>query len=1067
MVIFEGPIWAINTVNTGYRNQAKKRIAVDAHGVCKTVYNGTAVDLFIPTKSDPEWSSFRTNTPPSITLRDCSSCQEIYALGGSHGDGEYQIDLDGTGGMTPFKVWCDMTTEGGGWLDLVRTFHLTGQDVPTLRDYFFAPQTGRTLTHYLGNETTSGDPGIGVPNSLGGATHVSGFYFKTKYPVQSIRLSYRMQGDEEDYRCGSTNWVPLSGPGYEGGYAQYEMPCLDGYFCIQGSPTFSRDEPIQASFNTDSFRPNYMLAFSGSGDGSESTANCGLDPEIPSTLNSTFITKLLLKDSLVQSCKDVLTQEPESTSGVYTIYPGGQAVPTYCDMTTDGGGWTLVWSNTRGGTNKPITDLTYAQSTTTLPRCSKANASDPVSTDGSCSYLNSDLETFNYFLGLDFWNLITKNRDHSEFMYRWANDYGSSIDQAFKANRRRFEKGDKYRLWLTNDVLLVGATTPSMLATHSGKQWTATDQDNDVRTVSNCATDYDSPNWYGNCWNGAIQGGGENLVNGYYNAAYYNGIAKADGLDDGTGGGNGWMYIREYDTPADCAEALVMNPGAASGIFEIDPDGAGGEAAFNVYCDMETEGGGWTLIMKAKGDTLTTFGANDTTHFLTPTYSGDTTTLADENALGKAYSSVRFSDVLFRSIADPTKYVAWRHGNEHDSVFDVLTAGVAVNDGLGIGGSVDGLDYNSGCTTGTGVTERTYGFFVHDTSGSYGPHSLLGKVSFNGYFGAAIGWGSGAADYASGKQTSGGVGTTTNGTPLWSMNRHVHGTASDCAAASDGLPPLKTHGIFVRRPKEYLHSCKEILDQSPGIRSGNYIIDPDGVGGFAPFTVYCDMVSDGGGWTRKLYTSDIFNDDSDVALFRLEGNAKDDKGNYTGAVGGSTFTTGRFGQGSVHAGGSFSYQVSTPGMSEITGNNSRSFSMWLNWNTISGNQGILGQDGSPINTTHTNNTSFYLYHLTSGYSIKGHAHDTLFDYIETETSTWVHIVVTWDSVSGNLNFYRNGVLISTKAMTAFNTAATQFLMGSAWSKADFLNFDGMIDQVRVFNRALTLEEITELYKGYQ
>ena len=41
-------------------------------------------------------------------------------------------------------------------------------------------------------------------------------------------------------------------------------------------------------------------------------------------------------------------------------------------------------------------------------------------------------------------------------------------------------------------------------------------------------------------------------------------------------------------------------------------------------------------------------------------------------------------------------------------------------------------------------------------------------------------------------------------------------------------------------------SCSTIKSGRSGISSGNYIIDPDGKGGVAPFTVYCDMSDKGG-----------------------------------------------------------------------------------------------------------------------------------------------------------------------------------------------------------------------------
>lgn len=55
-------------------------------------------------------------------------------------------------------------------------------------------------------------------------------------------------------------------------------------------------------------------------------------------------------------------------------------------------------------------------------------------------------------------------------------------------------------------------------------------------------------------------------------------------------------------TPRNCLEILTNNPGAQNGTYTIDPDQSGPIAPFSCYCDMNNDGGGWTLVARDNRD---------------------------------------------------------------------------------------------------------------------------------------------------------------------------------------------------------------------------------------------------------------------------------------------------------------------------------------------------------------------------------------------------------------------------------------------------------------------------------
>ncbi len=127
----------------------------------------------------------------------------------------------------------------------------------------------------------------------------------------------------------------------------------------------------------------------------------------------------------------------------------------------------------------------------------------------------------------------------------------------------------------------------------------APDFDAIVRLMSaacNPATEIaeDGPNEDG-CSDVGDGGAQETLSYSNLQAGTYYILIDGAGPDDA---GAFTLDIEVFTIVIDCLDAQSTFPNMPSGVFNIDPDGNGGQVAFDNWCDMDSDGGGWTLVAR-------------------------------------------------------------------------------------------------------------------------------------------------------------------------------------------------------------------------------------------------------------------------------------------------------------------------------------------------------------------------------------------------------------------------------------------------------------------------------------
>ena len=182
-------------------------------------------------------------------------------------------------------------------------------------------------------------------------------------------------------------------------------------------------------------------------------------------------------------CRD-LHERGNRANGLYNITkPNKQVLKVYCDMETDGGGWTVIQRRIDGSTdfNRGWSDYKHGF---------------------------GDVEK-NMWIGLE--NMHSLASPSSNTTLRIDLKHRRKGDELFFATYRSFQIGDendRYRIRVSGYSGTAGDAfnvIPSYMA-NNNMVFTTKDRDNDNHINKNCADDYKGGWWYNGCHNCQLNG---------------------------------------------------------------------------------------------------------------------------------------------------------------------------------------------------------------------------------------------------------------------------------------------------------------------------------------------------------------------------------------------------------------------------------------------------------------------------------------------------------------------------------------------------------------------------------
>jgi|GEM_PF-306868 len=214
---------------------------------------------------------------------------------------------------------------------------------------------------------------------------------------------------------------------------------------------------------------------------------------------------------------------------------------------------------------------------------------------------------------------------------------------------------------------------------------------------------------------------------------------------------------------------------------------------------------------------------------------------------------------------------------------------------------------------------------------------------------------------------------------------------------------------------------------------------------------------------KTMVTQIGFSDNS------LKWELADDSGNgHTGAVfGNPEFVAGKNGQAICFNTDGQAVEIADSDEFNFKATDSYSISMWVSPQTLTSLwQGILVK-GRAVGTTAYDN--YYGLWLTGGnafsYSAAGNVIPSITSSIVPEVNSWYNLVLKQDGATQTVYFYINGMLIGVKTSATFDTAGRNMYIGAVNSGFGRQFFKGIIDDVCIYNEAISDSAILSLYSG--